>query len=90
MESLLTKYGKRGLSIYAVNVGQRKEEVKSFTAGLKVTFPILLDSDKNMAGEYDVISVPRTFILDRNGLIRYKIVGVASTESMNKLINSLL
>jgi cytochrome c biogenesis protein CcmG, thiol:disulfide interchange protein DsbE len=90
MEALQTRYGKRGLVILAVNVGQRREEVKSFVAGMKVTYPIFLDQDTKTAREYEVVGVPKTFILDRNGMIRYKIVGSASTESLNKLVHSLL
>ncbi len=90
MESLYAKYGKRGLVILAVNVGQRKEAVRTFVNGLKMTYPILLDPDKMAARVYDVVSVPRTFILDRSGFIRYKIVGGARVESLNKLVYSLL
>jgi len=90
MESLCAKYNKWGLVILAVNVGQRKEAVRSFVEGLKMTYPILLDPDRKMAREYDVVSVPRTFIIDRNGLIRYKIVGGASMVLLNKMVYSLL
>ncbi|MBC8018419.1 MAG: TlpA family protein disulfide reductase [Verrucomicrobia bacterium] len=90
MESLIARYGKRGLTILAINVGQRKDTVKAFVEGLKVSYPILLDPYKNMAREYGVADMPRTCILDRNGLIRYKIIGGASKESLNKLVHSLL
>ena len=91
MEALYARYDKKGLVILAVNVGQSKEAVKAFMADLKITYPILLDPDRKMAGEYEVISVPRAFILDRNGLIRFKIVGSgASMEKLNKLVSSLL
>jgi len=43
-----------------------------------------------MAREYDVIGVPKTVILDRSGVIKYKIVGASSMESLNKLVQSLL
>jgi cytochrome c biogenesis protein CcmG, thiol:disulfide interchange protein DsbE len=90
MELLFARYGKSGLAILAVNVGQRKEAVQAYVKGLKMTYPVLLDPDKNMAREYDVVGVPRTFILDRNGLIRYKIVGGTSMETLNKMVHSLL
>jgi cytochrome c biogenesis protein CcmG, thiol:disulfide interchange protein DsbE len=90
MESLFARYNKRGLVILAVNVGQRKESVRAFVEDLKMTYPILLDPDRKMAQEYDVVSVPRTFIIDRNGLIRYKIVGGASMVLLNKMVYSLL
>jgi cytochrome c biogenesis protein CcmG, thiol:disulfide interchange protein DsbE len=90
MESLFNRYSKKGLTILAVNVGQRKDAVRTFVAGMKVSYPVFLDLDTKAAREYEVVGVPKTFILDRNGQIRYKIVGSASMESLNKLVNSLL
>jgi cytochrome c biogenesis protein CcmG, thiol:disulfide interchange protein DsbE len=90
MESLYTRYSSRGLTILAVNVGQRRDAVRALAAGLKLGYPILLDPDTAVAREYEVVGVPKTFILDRNGLIRYKIVGSASIESLTKLVQSLL
>jgi cytochrome c biogenesis protein CcmG, thiol:disulfide interchange protein DsbE len=90
MEALLTRYGRKGLAILAVNVGQSREAVRNFVAGMRVTYPIYLDLDTKTAREYEVVGVPKTFILDRNGVIRYKIVGGASMESLNKLVGSLL
>ena len=90
MESLYTRYAKRGFTILAVNVGQRKDAVRKFAADLKVSYPVYLDPEAKVAREYEVVGVPKTFILDRNGVIRYKIVGGASRESLNKLVGSLL
>ena len=90
MESLFNRYSKKGLTILAVNVGQHKEAVRTFVAGMKVSYPVFLDLDTKAAHQYEVVGVPKTFILDRNGQIRYKIVGSASVESLNKLVNSLL
>lgn len=90
MENLFARYQKKGLVILAVNVGQPSKAVRSFAAGLKVSYPILVDLDNKAAREYEVVGVPKTFILDRNGSIRYKIVGSASMESLTKLVSSLL
>jgi len=90
MESLFTRYQKKGLAILAVNVGQPSKAVRSFAAGLKVSYPILVDPDNKAAREYEVVGVPKTFILDRNGVIRYKIVGSAGMASLTKLVSSLL
>jgi len=89
-ESLLDKYRKRGLVVIAVNVGQRKNDVQSFLKGLKIAYPILLDTDGKASIRYEAMRVPKTFILDRNGVIRYKIVGEATGEMLNKLVLNLL
>jgi len=90
LDSLLVKYHKRGLVVLAVNVGQRKDAVKKYMQGLRVSYPVLLDPDRNSAAEYEVVAVPRTFIIDRNGIIRFKILGGANGETLQKYISSLL
>lgn len=43
-------------------------------------FPVLID-DKNIAGEYGITGVPETFIIDKNGTIKEKVVGPVSWDS---------
>lgn len=90
LDALYVRNRKKGLAVLAVNVGQRRDVVKNFLAGLRVSYPVLLDPDRSIAREYDVAGVPRTLILDRNGIIRYKIVGEAKGDILQKFIASLL
>lgn len=90
MESLYRDYKKRGLEILAVNVGQQPDEVKNFVRELRTTYPMLLDQNRSAAKLYEVTGVPRTYILDRKGVIRYKIIGGATEELLRKYIQSLL
>jgi peroxiredoxin len=90
MDDLYSKYRKKGLEILAVNVGQRKEAVKSFAADLGVAYPILIDADRKSASLYGVTDVPRTYVVDRNGMVRYRILGGATPGILKKLILSLL
>jgi len=90
MQALNDRYGRKGLVILAINVGQKKEAVKKLLQHMRISFPVLLDSDREMARKYDVVDMPRTFLVDRKGIIRYKIVGNAAPEMMQKKIVSLL
>jgi peroxiredoxin len=90
MENLYQKYRGQGLTILAVNVGQKKELVKAFVNNIRVTYPVLLDLDLKVAGRYGVSAVPRTYFLDRKGVIRYRILGDATEEDLGHLIRSLL
>jgi alkyl hydroperoxide reductase subunit AhpC len=42
---------------------------------LKIKYPVLLDPDSKTAKRYGVSQLPCTFILDRDGVIRAKIIG---------------
>jgi len=90
LDGLYGAYRRKGLEILAVNVGQRREIVKTSAAELKVSYPILLDADRKAAVLFDVAGLPCTYILDRNGVIRYKIIGDAAGENLKKLILSIL
>jgi len=90
MEKLYRQYGRKGLVILAVNVGQRKDVVQKLVKEIGITYPVLLDPDQKIAGSYDVVGVPRTYLVDRKGVIRYKILGSASSATLKKQLLSLL
>lgn len=90
MDGLYGKYRRKGLEVLAVNIGQKKETVKTFAAELGVSYPILIDMDGKSARLFGVTDVPRTYVIDRNGVVRYRILGGATPEMLKKLILSLL
>ena len=90
MDILYRKYSGKGLEILAVNVGQKKDAVKSFAGELAVSYPILLDTEGKSAAIYGVTDIPRTYVIDRNGVVRYRIFGGATPEMLKKLVLSLL
>ena len=90
MDALYKQYQRKGLEVLAVNVGQKKEVVRTFAAELAVTYPLLIDVDAKSAALFGVTDVPRTYVIDRYGIVRYRILGGATPETLKKLILSLL
>jgi cytochrome c biogenesis protein CcmG, thiol:disulfide interchange protein DsbE len=90
MDELYGKYRRKGLEVLAVNVGQKKEVVRAFAAELGVAYPLLIDAEGKGAALYGVTDVPRTYVIDRSGIVRYRILGGATPETLKKLILSLL
>jgi cytochrome c biogenesis protein CcmG, thiol:disulfide interchange protein DsbE len=90
MDNLYRSYRRKGLEVLAVNVGQREENVKAFAATLGVSYPILIDAEGQSASLYGVTDVPRTYVIDRSGMVRYRIFGGTTTETLKRLILSLL
>ena len=90
LETLAASYRSRGVVVVAVNVGQKEGEVREFLKGVNPTYPVALDQVRKGALTYDSVDLPRTFILDRKGLIRYKIIGGAGEGTLRKMVLSLL
>lgn len=63
--------------ILAVDVGEDEERVFAFTfaLGVALKFPLLLDRDGKVMGQWPVRGLPTTFLLDRRGRIAYQAIG---------------
>jgi len=54
----------------AVNVDEDKAKVPDFVKNAGITLTVLLDTDGKVANSYNVTSIPRMFIIDKNGIIK--------------------
>lgn len=77
------------LVILAVNLGEDTQTVKSFIDKNKYNFNILLDSDQAVAIKYNIVSIPTSFFIDKEGNIVSKKVGAMSIEEMRDNVNLL-
>lgn len=79
-------------SILAINLGEAPDDIKRFLNTYPVSFPILLDPQQKLTKKWKVFAFPTSYLLDKNGTIRYSVAGGIdwnSTES-RKVVNSLL
>lgn len=80
----------RGLTLLAINVAQDADTVARFARGLGIDYPILLDADGAVARGYGVRALPVTYLLDRQGRVRGKIVGEATAAVFEARVQELL
>ena len=90
LEPVYRQHRDRGLVILAVNVMQPPETVKKFVQELGVSYDVLLDQQGEVMRSYRVMGLPMTFIVDRQGVIRARIVGESTPEVFARAIASLL
>jgi peroxiredoxin len=93
LDSLYKKYKDRGLEVIGVTID--REPVDTIQGTVKergLSFPILLDGEKKAMKAYQARGLPTAFILDRNGIIVDKQVGVYnwSSPASEQLIEKLL
>lgn len=80
LEQLHQAHEAEGLSVVAVSVdastpGLGAADVRRFVDDLGVSFTILLDPGGEVENKFRVSGLPMSFIIDREGRIRQKIVG---------------
>ena len=71
LDAMYKKYSPLGFTILGVNVEEDSKPGKKLIRDLKVTFPILYDTSNKVSKMYNVLAMPTTVIVDRNGRIRY-------------------
>lgn len=90
LEFLYKNFEKKGFAPFSVNVGQQLDVIESYLGKLRPTYPILLDADSSTVRTFGVTGIPTTFMADRKGVIRYRILGEITTAGLRKVLLSLL
>ena len=91
LEVIYKRYRGRGVTALLIDEGERSETVKAW-AKRQFTAPIALDRDGAVGQRYGVDSLPRLFILDREGRILYAHAGYGGglEQNLSLILNALL
>ena len=92
MQEMHTQYSGDGLVIIAINMDQDPQDAHDFLAQHPVTFLVGQDAAGKVAEQYDVIAMPSSFVVDRDGLIKGVHYGFKSgnKDKIASLIASML
>jgi len=91
-QSLLEKYGSRGLVVigFKVDFMQDSEDPVQFLKETGVHYPIAIGSEDIRKKFGEIQGLPTTFIYDRKGILQRKIIGFEYTNSIEDTIKQLL
>ena len=62
-----------GFAIVSVNYQESAEHITAFMDEVQVDFPVLMDFDGRVAADWRVFAFPSSFILGRDGRVRYSV-----------------
>ncbi len=81
LERLHQELAGRGLRVVGVDVGEEPDEVKRFVEETGISFEIVIDRDLSTGRVYAARSLPMTYILDPEGTIVARAIGVRDWDS---------
>lgn len=71
LEDMHKKYGDLGFTLLGVNVEEDSAAANKMLREIPVTFPVLYDTKNVVSKLYNVVAMPSTVLVDRDGNMRY-------------------
>ena len=89
---LLVQLAKSGaVPVYGLNYKDRRNDALGWLRQFGDPYVVSIADPEGRAGiDYGVYGVPETFVIDKNGLIRYKQIGPVTQEALEKKILPLV
>jgi thiol-disulfide isomerase/thioredoxin len=85
LERLADTFADEAFEILTVNVGEPKFRVWKFVKLVDFDLPVLLDTRKDVFRAWDLEVLPTSFLLDRDGRIRYRVLAAPHWDSAETL-----
>ncbi len=92
LDALHTAYKDKGMVIISVSLDKTKKKLRSFMKNHPAEYIVLTDTKMMSAAMYGVRGFPTTFLIDREGVIKYKAPGYRewSSSASGKIIDKLI
>jgi peroxiredoxin len=78
------------IAILGVDMGEPPGAIAPFVRQYGLRFPILLDESGAIAASYGVTGLPTSLILDRSGVVRERVTGAMTRDTLARRVERLL
>lgn len=75
MNEMQAKYQDQNFEVIAINLDMRPELAYAFLEQIPANFPVLLDEDALLPDAFNVIGMPTSYLIDKEGRLRAQHVG---------------
>lgn len=92
LEALHQEFSGQGVQFYGVNIRDEAPTATSFERNFGISYPSMLDTDGSillgLSAQVPPQAVPTTLVLDKQGRISARILGIAEKSTLKALIES--
>jgi len=81
IQEVYEEWSASGLVMLAINQGESLSTVDDFMQSGNYSFPVLLDTQGQVADQYNILGIPATFFIDEDGVIQAIKIGAFSSKA---------
>ena len=86
MIALQQKYQDNGLQIIGISIDDSDKELRDFYQRYRMNYPVVAGDQKLAQAYGDILGLPTTLVINRDGLIEKKFIGAADWTAMEREI----
>ncbi len=90
LQTFYENYKADGFVLIAINQEETLETVQPFVEEFGLTFPVWLDENYQAEREFNTMSLPSSFLIDRTGRVRLMWVGGVSEKFLEKYVTQII
>jgi cytochrome c biogenesis protein CcmG, thiol:disulfide interchange protein DsbE len=87
---IANEYADRGVQFLGVDYRDNDAAGLAFMDGFGLGYPAVADHAGSLADDYDLLGMPTTFVIDAQGIIRYRFIGYVQEQSLRDALDALL
>jgi len=85
LQKLKKHFSNRPFEVLTINVGEKKYRVRKFSKIISLDLPVLLDTQRKIFQQWNIQTLPSSFLVDKNGQIRYAVQGNPGWDNKDNL-----
>jgi len=79
------------LVMLTINIGESPATISDFLQNNDLSLPVIIDTDAAVARTYGLPGIPTTFFIDRDGIIKSKVIGAfPSKEAIDSRLSEIM
>jgi peroxiredoxin len=90
LQAYYTAHAAEGLVVIAIESGDPAGQVSSFVQEHEITFPVWLDPHGAAVEAFQNLSMPSSYVIDRDGMVRLSWTGGVNQPTLDKYVTPLL
>jgi thiol-disulfide isomerase/thioredoxin len=87
IDKLASEFRGKGLVVYSVNLREPQSVAEGYIKKKGLSLPVLLDERGDVAGKYQVVSIPSLVIVGRDGKVSSHMVGAHPEEDLREALS---